>query len=44
MEQVEWSEDDSNAILVIQNGTTKLVNVRNQDVTKILNMVPRFGS
>lgn len=29
------------AILVIQNGTTKLVNVRNQDtVTKILDMVP----
>ncbi len=29
------------AILVIQNGTTKLVNVRNQDaMTKILDMVP----
>lgn len=29
------------AILVIQNGTTKLVNVKNQDgVTKILDMVP----
>lgn len=31
------------AILVIQNGTTKLVNVKNQDsVTKILDMVPDF--
>lgn len=29
------------AILVIQNGTTKLVNVKNQDgMTKILDMVP----
>ncbi len=29
------------AVLVIQNGTTKLVNVKNQDsVTKILDMVP----
>lgn len=29
------------AVLVIQNGTTKLVNVRNQDgITKILDMVP----
>ncbi|MFQ9511304.1 MAG: GerW family sporulation protein [Lachnospiraceae bacterium] len=29
------------AVLVIQNGTTRLVNVRNQDtVTKILDMVP----
>lgn len=29
------------AILVIQNGQTKLVNVRNQDaITKILDMVP----
>ena len=37
------------AVLVIQNGTTKLVNVKNQDgITKILDMVPdvidRFGS
>ncbi len=31
------------AILVIQNGTTKLVNVKNQDgLTKILDMVPDF--
>ncbi len=31
------------AVLVIQNGTTKLVNVKNQDgVTKILDMVPEF--
>lgn len=31
------------ALLVIQNGTTKLVNVRNQDgLTKILDMVPDF--
>lgn len=29
------------AVLVIQNGTTKLVNVKNQDaVTKIIDMVP----
>ena len=29
------------AVLVIQNGTTKLVNIKNQDgVTKILEMVP----
>ena len=29
------------AVLVIQNGTTKLVNVKNQDgLTKILDMVP----
>lgn len=37
------------AVLVIQNGTTKLVNVKNQDgMTKILDMVPdiidRFSS
>ncbi len=33
------------AILVIQNGTTKLVNVRNQDgLTKVLDMVPDFVS
>lgn len=31
------------AVLVIQDGTTKLVNVKNQDsVTKILDMVPDF--
>ena len=31
------------AVLVIQNGTTKLVNIKNQDgVTKILDMVPEF--
>lgn len=31
------------SILVIKDGTTKLVNVRNQDsVTKILDMVPDF--
>lgn len=31
------------AVLVIQNGTTKLVNVKNQDsVTKILDMVPEL--
>ena len=31
------------AVLVIQNGTTKLVNVKNQDgITKILDMVPDF--
>ena len=30
-------------VLVIQNGTTKLVNIKNQDgVTKILDMVPDF--
>lgn len=33
------------AVLVIANGTTKLVNVRNQDgLTKILDMVPDFVS
>lgn len=36
-------KDDSCAVLVIQNGTTKLVNVKNQDgLTKILDMVPDF--
>ena len=31
------------AVLVIQNGTTKLVNVKNQDVLKkVLDMVPDF--
>lgn len=31
------------AVLVIANGTTKLVNVKNQDgITKILDMVPDF--
>ena len=31
------------AVLVIQNGTTKLLNIKNQDgVTKILDMVPDF--
>ncbi len=31
------------AVLVIQNGTTKLVNIKNQDsITKILDMVPEF--
>lgn len=29
------------AVLVIQNGTTRLVNIKNQDtITKILDMVP----
>ena len=33
------------AVLVIQNGTTKLVNVKNQDgLTKVLDMVPDFVS
>lgn len=33
------------AVLVIQNGVTKLVNVKNQDgMTKILDMVPDFVS
>lgn len=31
------------AILVIQNGTTRLVNIKNQDsLTKIIDMVPEF--
>ena len=31
------------AVLVIQNGTTKLVNVKNQDgLTKVLDIVPDF--
>ena len=35
--------DVSFAVLVIQNGTTKLVNVKNQDgLTKVLDMVPDF--
>jgi hypothetical protein len=30
-------------VLVIQNGTTKLVNIKNQDgLTKVLDMVPDF--
>ena len=33
------------AVLVIQNGTTKLVNIKHQDgLTKILDMVPDFGN
>lgn len=33
------------AVLVIQNGTTKLVNIKNQDgLTKVLDMVPDFVS
>ena len=33
------------AVLVIQNGSTKLVNVKNQDgLTKVLDMVPDFVS
>ena len=33
------------AVLVIANGTTKLVNVKNQDgITKILDLVPAFGN
>ena len=31
------------AVLVIQNGNTKLVNIKNQDtITKLLDMVPEF--
>lgn len=31
------------AVLVIQNGSTKLVNIKNQDsITKILDMIPDF--
>lgn len=31
------------AVLVIQNGSTRLVNVKNQDgITKVLDMVPEF--
>ena len=31
------------AVLVIQNGTTKMVNIKNQDgLTKVLDMVPDF--
>ena len=33
------------AVLVIQNGTTRLVNIKNQDtMTKILDMIDRFKS
>ena len=31
------------AVLVIQNGSTRLVNIKNQDgLTKVLDMVPDF--
>lgn len=31
------------AVLVVQNGTTKLVNIKNQDgITKVLDMIPDF--
>ena len=34
---------NTSAVLVIQNGVTKLVNIKNQDgMTKILDMVPDF--
>ena len=36
-------KNNGGAVLVIQNGTTKLVNVKNQDgLTKVLDMVPDF--
>lgn len=36
-----WGKETPSAVLIIKNGQTKLVNVRNQDaVTKILDMVP----
>lgn len=36
-----WGKETPSAILIIKNGQTKLVNVRNQDaLTKILDMVP----
>lgn len=39
---VVWVETGAAAVLVIQNGTTKLVNIKkNQDgITKVLDMVP----
>ena len=36
-----WWKNDSSAVIVIQDGKTKLVNIKNQDtVTKLLDMVP----
>ena len=38
-----WVKESPCAILVIKNGQTKLVNVKNQDtITKILDMVPEL--
>lgn len=38
-----WGKESPSAILVIKNGQTKLVNVRNQDaVTKLIDLVPEL--
>lgn len=38
-----WGKESPSAILIIKNGQTKLVNVKNQDtITKILDMVPEL--
>lgn len=38
-----WGKETPSAVLVIKNGQTKLVNVKNQDtITKILDMVPEL--
>lgn len=36
-----WGKESPNSVLVIKNGQTKLVNIKNQDtLTKIIDMVP----
>jgi len=38
-----WGKETPSSILIIKNGQTKLVNIKNQDtVTKILDMVPEL--
>lgn len=38
-----WGKESPSAILVIKNGQTKLVNVKNQDtVTKLIDLVPEL--
>ena len=43
MVAVVWVVRSSRAVLVIKDGVSKLVNVKNQDgMTKLLDMVPDF--
>ena len=38
-----WGKESPNAVLVIKNGQTKLVNIKSQDtVTKILDFIPEI--
>ena len=38
-----WGKESPSAVLVIKNGQTKLVSVKNQDtITKILDMIPEL--